>query len=173
MKAAINEILFEANIKEFKWEKLKGHMYYRCGKKFIHVIFRNIFDFNLRADTITWDTHDSRHKIRGRDDIANYERMFFHLLNNSMKRRPKGSIWHIRPDVLGAIDWDTVRDCLYNVGKRREYRNSIFGEFFTEPYFRVVSFKEKHSHEEVLIQVPDLFSGLSVFSRAHYDKYRV
>ena len=51
------------------------------------------------------NTHDSRHTVQGRDDLANYERMFYHLLNNSMKKRPKSATWHIRPDQRSGIDW--------------------------------------------------------------------
>lgn len=78
-------------------------------------------------DTIIWDTYDSRHKIQGRDDIVNYERMFFHLLSNTMKKRCRGSKLIIRPDIRVGIDWSTIHDCLYYVGKRQEYNNTIFG----------------------------------------------
>lgn len=173
MRTAVSNIIHESNTSEFKWEKLKNAKYYFCAEKLINLLFQNLFKYDLRIDAIVWDTRDSRHKIRGRDDIANYERMFFHLLKNSMMKRPKGSVWHIRPDVRGGIDWATIRECLYHIGKRREYQNTIFDSFISDPFFIIKSFMEKHSHEEILIQIADLFSGLSSFSRDKYDKYQI
>lgn len=173
LKANVSDLLKESDVFEFKWEKLKDAKYFFCAEKLINLIFQYIYKYTLRIDTLIWDTHDSRHNISHRDDLANYERMFFHLLSNAMKKRLRGSKWHIRPDVRGGIDWSTIHDCLYCAGKKREYKNTIFGSFFTDPFFVIESFEEKQSHEEVLIQIPDLFSGLSVFSRANYCKYQI
>ena len=167
------KVITESGVTEFKWNKLGGTRYYLCAVKLVDLIMQNIFKLDLRVDTIVWDTYDSRHTIMGRDDMANYERMFFHLLKNSMKRRPRGCIWYIRPDVRGGIDWETIHKCLSHVGKRRQYEKTIYGNFLTEPYFKIKSFIEKHSHIETLIQVSDLFSGLSAFSRRDYDKYKI
>ena len=134
-------------------------------------ILANLHNHHIRIDTLIWDTHDSRHSIIGRDDIANFERMFFHLLGNAMKKRKRGLKWHIRPDVRSGIDWDTVRDCLHFKGQRTEIEHSIFETFILDEHYSVHTFKEAHSHEEPMIQVADLFSGISVFSKTSYDKY--
>jgi hypothetical protein len=169
---SIQSILSESGVSEFKWQKLKDAKYYFCAEKIIKYILNNIRSHELRVDTIVWDTHDSRHAVTGRNDHSNYERMFFHLLNNSMKKRPKKSEWVIYPDVRGGIDWTTVHDCLHHVGKRQEYQESIFGNFFADPFYSIKEFQEKESHVEIPIQVADLFSGLTVFSRDNYDCYK-
>lgn len=169
---SIQSILSESRVKEFKWQKLKDVKYYFCAEKIIKYILESIKKYEIRIDTIVWDTQDSRHAIPGRDDLLNYERMFFHLLNNSMKKRPKNSSWYIYPDVRGGIDWNKIHDCLHNVGKKQEYHKTLFGNFFDDPFYLIKEFQEKESHVEILIQIADLFSGLAVFSCVKYNCYK-
>jgi len=167
----IQNILQESNVEEFKWNKLKDAKYYFCAEKICNYLLSGIIKYQFRIDTLIWDTHDARHAVVGRDDHANFERMFFHLLNNSMKKRPKGSSWFIYPDKRAGINWTTVHDCLNHIGKRQEYHSTIFGDFFSDQYYSIAEFQEKHSHEELPIQIADLFSGLAVFSRESYSCY--
>lgn len=169
----ISQIIQESGLSEFSWSKLNNAKNCFCAEKIISFIVENIYKYNLRVDVVVWDTYDSRHKIIGRDDLANYERMFYHLLNNSLKKRPQGSVWHIIPDQRSGIDWETVQDCLMNTGKKREYKTTLFGSFFADPFYNIKSFKEGDSKKKFLIQVADLFSGLSVFSREKYPEYLV
>ena len=118
------------------------------------------------------DTHGKRHSVQGRDDLANYERMFFHLLRNSLKKRPKDSQWSIHPDTRGGINWQSIHDCLQHKGKKTEIESMIFGSFLSDAHYSITDFQERHSHEENSIQIPDLFSGLSVFSRKSYDRFK-
>jgi hypothetical protein len=167
----ITDILKDSDISEFKWQKLKDAKYYFCAKKIINFVFENIRDHKMRIDTLVWDTHDSRHTIQGRDDMANYERMFFHLLSGSMKRRPKSAKWDIRPDQRNGIDWSTINDCLAAKGRQQDFHHSLFGSFFSDQHFSIESFQEQCSMAEPLIQVADLFSGMAVFSKDSYSGY--
>lgn len=172
LAAKLQDILADSNVQEFKWQKLKDAKYYFCAEKILTLINTELSNMSLRIDTLVWDTHDSRHSIQGRHANSNFERMFFHLLSNAMKKREPSKKWSVHPDVRGGIDWQTVHDCLANKGRQIEYENSIFGSFFTDPHFHVHGFTEKESHVEVGIQVADLFSGLSVFSRDNYSTYQ-
>lgn len=167
----ISGILESSNVSEFKWQKLKDAKYYFCAEKIVNFVFTNINNHKIRIDTLVWDTHDSRHKLQGRDDIANYERMFFHLLSGSMKRRPKSAKWDIRPDQRNGIDWNTIHDCLSAKGRQQGFHHNLFGFFFSEPHYSIESFMEQCSKAEPLIQVADLFSGLAVFSKDSYSGY--
>lgn len=166
-----NQILSSSNVKEFKWQNLKDAKYYFCAEKIINFIFRNLQKYSLRIDTIIWDTYDSRHKIMGRDDLANYERMFYHLLTNSMKKRTKSAIWHIRPDQRKGISWNTVHDCLAAKGQQKDSCKTIWGDFIFDPYFSISTFIESESHKESFIQIADFFAGISIFSKENYDSY--
>lgn len=164
-------IVSTSEVREIKWEKVRNDRYYRCAEELLAFIIKNVQAYDLRVDVLVWDTHDSRHDVFGRDDIANYERMFYHLLRSSMTRRPAGSVWHIYPDERNGIDWDTVRGCLTSVGMRNRLEHTLFGCLYSDPSFLIKTFQERNSEEEPLIQVADLFSGLAVFSYEKYQAY--
>lgn len=170
--AKLKDILTESNVQEFKWQKLKDAKYYFCAEKILKFVNSEVLSMNLRVDTLVWDTQDSRHNLQGRHDNSNFERMFFHLLSNTMKKREPDKKWSVRPDVRGGIDWQTVHACLSNKGRQIQFENTVFGSFFTDPHFHIHEFTEKESHEEICIQIADLFSGLSVFSRDQYSVYQ-
>ncbi len=164
-------LLKESGIKEFKWQKLKDAKYKFGAIKLIDYVLNNISKYDLRIDIVIWDTHDSRHKIQGRDDDANFERMFFHLLKTTLKRRPKNSNCCIYPDQKHGVDWETVHDCIKSVGKHIEYHETLFEDFFTDPFYHIKSFKEIDSSKIPCCQIADLFAGLSVFSINNYLKF--
>jgi len=89
-----------------------------------------------------------------------------------MKKREKSSKWDIRADQRNGIDWNTIHDCLAAKGKQQEFNSTMFGSFFSDPYFFINSFQEECSKAEPLIQIAALFSGLAVFSKDKYCKYK-
>ncbi|MHA1336278.1 MAG: DUF3800 domain-containing protein [Promethearchaeota archaeon] len=167
----LKQILQESSVSEFKWQKVKDAKYKFCAIKLIDFIINNIDKCNIRIDVIIWDTYDSRHQVQGRDDNANFERLFFHLLKTSMKRRPKNSHWDIFPDQKHGVDWETVHDCLDAIGKHVEYHKTLFGDFISDPYYHIDNFKEIDSKETTCCQIADLFAGISVFSINVFSKY--
>jgi hypothetical protein len=168
----IASILISSGVHEFKWKKLKDAKYRFCALKLIDYILQNINPQSLRIDVITWDTQDSRHKIEGRDDISNFGRMFFHLMNALMKRREKESHWYVYPDERMDVDWATIQDCLKSAGKWREYfKNQLFGDVFSEQFYHIREFRQANSVGTPCCQIADLFAGMAVFSKKSYPKY--
>ena len=167
----LSNILARCGVSELKWKKLKNKKHYSCAEAIITFIVKKVRYYDLRIDVLVWDMLDSRHRIAGRDDLANCERMMFHLFKNTMKMRPQGSSWHIVPDENNGIDWDAVHECLSRTGKKRDIRNLLFMELLTDPHFVIRSFLPGDSKSTPLIQVADLFSGLSVFSIQKYPEY--
>lgn len=173
IKSGLNSILTSSDVVEFKWQKLKNAKYRFCAEKFAQFICKNIFDKRLRIDVIVWDTQDSRHKIEGRDDAANFERMFFHLMKYLMRQREINSKWHIFPDERLGIDWETIQDCLSNVGQWRQYfKSQLFGDAFSEQFFHILKFDQVDSKNELGCQLADFFAGLAVFSKNFYYQYK-
>lgn len=166
IREEIKRILNESNVDEFKWQKLKDARYRFCAQKIIDFIFTSYSKYNLRIDTLIWDTQDSRHNVQGRDDTANYERMFFHLVSNVLeKRRNPNMIWNIFPDEKNDIDWETLNQCLERKGKSILKTNQLLGEICHSSWFySIQKFMQVPSDKCVQIQIADLFSGLSVFS---------
>ena len=165
-------ILNESEVQEFKWQKVKDAKYRFCADKLVNFIVNSLHKFYIRIDVVVWDTHDSRHSIPGRDDDANFERMFFHLLSNSMRRREQKSKWNIYPDEKMGINWNIVHDCLKAVGNWKKYIHSpLFGDFFKGNYYTIQNFREIDSQLFPCCQISDFFGGICVFSKNNYDKY--
>ena len=157
---------------ELKWKNLR-----RAGSRdraiaAVDVLFAHIAS-GVHVDVLTWDTHDSRHNVPNRDDVANYERMFFHLHRVLMERRGAQSRWHIRPDEQVNIDWDTIRQCLTRDGTWRTGHNiATLSAEFRHFVPSVLTFREVNSAETPLCQLADLLAGMAAYTRTNADVVR-
>lgn len=168
----LKKLLDNSSVNEFKWQKLKDAKYKFCAEKLINFVWNLIETDDARIDVVIWDINDSRHKVKKRDDTANYGRMFFHLHSNALKRRPKSLTWDLFPDEGVGIDWSIVSQCVDARGQHREFVDlPLLGSFFSDPHYSIANLKEVKSHEEPCCQIADLFAGMSIFSRTHYDLY--
>lgn len=170
-------ILSESNVTEFKWKKLKGARERFAALKMCEFTINTALSGVLRADVLTWDTGDSRHQVRNRDDVANLQRMYYHLFKNVLRERwPDGSVWQLHPDEHTQMDWPNVQNFLGNVETSVEFRRDLFsdGKFQTliKREFKIEKICPVTSHEEPLVQLADLFVGLGVFSRKNYNLFR-
>lgn len=157
LNSKLEEILRDSDVDEFKWGKLRNAKYRYCAEKILDCILSELLSKAIRIDVITWDTHDRRHKIQSRDDVANFERMFFHLLKFLMLKREKGASWYIYPDERLEISWQIVNDCLNQVGKWRELCTSpLFGDIFSERNFKIREFRQIKSIAIPCCQISDL-----------------
>jgi hypothetical protein len=173
IRTELLNILKDSEVSEFKWHKLKDARYRFCAIKFIEAVIGFLEKHDARIDVLIWDTHDSRHRIRGRDDTANFERMFFHLQSQVLKRRPRNAKWKIYPDRQLEINWDNVAGCLEAVGKRIEVVElPLLNSFFGDSFYQIQEFSEVESHEHPCCQVADLFAGVAVFSKTHYGLFK-
>ncbi len=171
LNGRVGDILRESSASEFKWEKTRNEKYCSCAKKLIDFVIEGVNNYNVRIDTIVWDIYDSRHEIAGRDDVKNLSIMYYRILEHAISRRPQCSIWHVRPDVLGVIDFGVIEKFLDRKGEVKPYRTDIFVDSNVKKAFTIETFEEKHSEYEILIQIPDLFAGLAVFSHEKHKEY--
>lgn len=168
----LQKILEDSGVKELKWQKIKSAKHKLCAKKTLEWLLPQVRPMGLRFDVLVWDTHDSRHDVQKRDDTANFERMFFHLLKFIMLKREKKATWHIRPDRRSEINWDLVNECLQNAGKWREiFRSPLFGDSASEENYQIKTFRPIDSKDYPCCQTSDLLAGLAVFSINHYTKF--
>ena len=155
------QILKKSNVKEFKWEKLRNAKYFFCAKHILDFILLNLFEYQIRLDILTWDITDSRHKVKGRDDSANFGRMFFRVLKHSLSCRNISCKWKIYPDEKVDMDWKTLNDCLVSVGNwERVFEFPLFNGSKIGSNYTITDFEQKSSKEFPCIQVTDLFAGL-------------
>lgn len=169
------DLLRESGISEFKWEKLRQARERFAALKMLDKTIELAIEDRLRVDVLIWDTHDSRHQIPDRDDVANLQRMYYHLFKNVLQRRwPAESIWILRPDENTALDWMTVQDFLDAAGLGIRIDGDLFEGGFRSRLkrdFSIFQIEEVCSAKTPLSQLADLFAGLGAFSYSAYDKY--
>jgi hypothetical protein len=170
-------LLDKSGVLEFKWKNLGGAKERFAAEKLCRFAVEKASAGQLRVDVLVWDIEDSRHKIAGRDDIANLERMYYHLFRNVLRARwPNDAVWRLCPDEHTALDWETLQDCLENVSAGVEVERSLFtGDQFgirLRQEFGIEEIQAVSSEAHPLLQLADLFAGLAVFSREKFDDYQ-
>lgn len=170
-------LLSESSIAEVKWQSLSGAREQFAAQKLCNFAIEQACKGVLRVDVLVWDIEDSRHKVRGRDDVANLQRMYYHLFRNVLRLRwSNDALWKLHPDEHTAIDWDAIQDLLESVSTRIEIESSIFDQggfrLRLKRDFGIEEIQPVISREQPLLQLADLFAGLAVFSREKFIEYR-
>lgn len=168
----LRQILMKSNIDEFKWVDLRSARHRFAAIKMVEFLIQNALNNLARMDILIWDTEDKRHQVQGRDDIANLERMYYHLFKNVMhKRWPHESAWILHPDINSAMKWRELFNFLKlaDIGKSMEKSSGWQGLIKSVNEFGIVQIEPKDSKDEPLIQLADLFAGLATYSRGKYD----
>ncbi|GIV88749.1 MAG: hypothetical protein KatS3mg055_1267 [Chloroflexus sp.] len=176
IKRSFKECILSSGLKEFKWTKLRQARERFAALKIINTAIGLAVGKKLRIDVLIWDTQDDRHRIRGRDDIANLERMYYHLFKNVLQRRwPSESKWYLFPDENSALDWATVQDYLDSAGLTVSDSTNLFDQ---RPFsirvsrdFQIMHIQEVTSASEPICQVADLFAGIGAYSYLAYSRY--
>lgn len=177
LEKELQRLLKESGVNEFKWKNLTGAKERFAADKMCRFAIDKASAGKLRVDVLVWDIQDSRHEVRGRDDVANLQRMYYHLFRNVLRSRwPNDAVWGLYPDEHTAMDWETVKDCLDARSANIEIEQSLFtrSTFRTrlEREFSIEEINASKSGEHVLLQLADLFAGLAVFSKDKYDDYQ-
>lgn len=154
-KQKVNEVKFsEVRTLKPKLEAaqafIKKGVYFACQKK-------------IRIDVLFWDTHDRRHSIPGRDDVANLERMYYKVLRHISERWRQHN-WELYPDHGSKINWPEIKSYLSRTRIPRQRQPHFLLLFDEEAY--TINFHKidpKKSHDEPLIQIADLFKGNGLF----------
>ncbi len=176
LEEEIRTLLNDSGLSEFKWKRLSGARERFAALKLCEFTVEAVCQGKLRVDVLTWDIEDSRHKVPRRDDVGNLQRMYYHLFKYVLRNCwPDGSVWALYPDESNTMDWDNVKDFLDRVDTEIELYQDLFrgGKFKLRLIreFQVYEIKPVSSDSYPFTQIADLFGGLSVFSRVHYDKF--
>jgi hypothetical protein len=177
-EAELRAKLDKSNVSEFEWKRLDGAKERFAAQKLSTFAIDKARAGQLRVDVLVWDIEDSRHKIARRDDIANLERMYYHLFRNVLRMRwPDDAVWRLHPDEHTALNWETVEDCIENVSTTVDVDRSLFtgGKFRIRlrREFGLEEIQPVSSGKHPLLQLADLFAGLAVFSREKFREYQM
>lgn len=161
--------------REFKWQDLRSADMQFLASDMLKIALHFVETGLMRIDVITWDTQDDRHNIQGRDDLANLNRMYYHVLHNVFSRRwSSDCVWRLCPDENSVLDWGTIYSCLNSVSYRDSLRTQVTSEddaIVLWRKFNICEIIQCESHEEPVIQLADLLVGLGVYSRQRYEIY--
>jgi hypothetical protein len=176
LESRLRALLPQGNGREFKWEKLRTGDYRNMALALIDFTIEQACSGGLRLDVLAWDTADRRHNVERRDDLANLGRMYYHLLRDVLvKRWPDDAVWRVHPDQNSAIQWDDLQWYLDGASVSGQIQLPKPGETRYRMSFRTLfelaELAERISDCAPFIQLADLFAGLSVFSRASFDRY--
>jgi len=170
----LTRIISASGTDEFGFKKLDDSRYRKLAEQLCDFAIRKVRTNDIRIDVLTWDTQDERHDIRFRDDIRNFHIMYFHVFRNVFKRRwSDDAIWRLCPDEQEQMVWADLNEHLngFSVEGQIIQRPSGFSQYSIEfkRNFRISDICPRQSHLEPFIQLADLFVGLGVYSREHYD----
>lgn len=164
-----------SNVRELSWHDLKSARMRFAAHKFIDTAIAAISDGSMRIDVLTWDTEDSRHAIRNRDDNQNLGRMYFRVCSNVFESRwPNDCVWHLAPDEFMALDWDDLRSYLDLRSTATRYtmkpNSRQLDKIWLERKFQVSDVEPCSSSTTPFVQLADLFVGAGVYSRDHHER---
>lgn len=177
LEAELWNLFEESGIAEFKWKELRGMKERNAAEKMCQFAVHHACSGELRVDVLIWDIQDTRHNVPGRDDIANLQRMYYHLFRNVLRARwPNNAVWRLHPDEHTAIDWDTIKDCLVSRSEKVELAPPDLQEgsfrLRLRREFHVEEIEPTSSKDHPLLQLADLFAGMAVFSREKFEEYQ-
>lgn len=176
LSGELRKLLQESGVSELKWRRLDSAKDRFAALKMLDCAIKRAVEGLLRVDALTWDTEDSRHKVFGRDDIGNLHRMYYHLFHNVLRERwPGGSVWRLCPHQQTAVEWDRIEDFLDMASTQLDVEENLFTQrrfsVRLKEEFRIEQIAPCKSHQEPLVQLADLFTGLAVYSRSSYVRY--
>lgn len=170
----ITQKLMESDVRYIEWKKIKGAKNRFAAIKLVDICSVEACNKNLRVDVLVWDTKDERHKIQGRDDLANFKNMYIQLLKNVMRKRWSiDATWQFFPDENSIVDWSHFRNILANTNRFSNKRENLFTDSWSDfaQHFNIFEIEEVDSKETVLVQVADVFAGMGVFSYEQNSVY--
>lgn len=177
LEAELRDLLIGSGVSEFKWHNLGGARERSAAEKMCQFAVERALRKELRVDVLIWDIQDSRHNVQGRDDVANLQRMYYHLFRNVLRARwPNDAVWRLHPDEHTALNWKTVQDCLESVAERVEVTPpDLIEHRFSlrlRREFGLEEIRPVSSRDHPLLQLADLFAGMAVFSRDKFQEYQ-
>jgi len=157
---------------EFKWHKTESAKYKFAAINLIDTISPFLLGEQMRIDTIIWDTQDSRHQVKRRDDHRNFSIMYYRPLFNCLENRwPSNTNWGIYPDETNEIDWVEFQEILEASISYTVRLGSLLPEGERPAIgYHVIEIVQRNSKDYPIIQVADLFAGMAACSWNNHAK---
>jgi hypothetical protein len=166
LQSELKQFLKDKGVKEIKWEEVRTH---RPKIEVANLFIQKAVEFAvkglIRIDVLLWDMYDERHSIPGRDNQANLERMYYKVLRH-ISERWEEIHWELYPDENSAINWLEIQSYLNQTKFPRHNLPGLIALFQQEQYkINFLKIEQLNSKNKPLIQLADLFAGMTRFSR--------
>ena len=174
LRSTLRDIVQDHGISEFKFYEIQGYqsVQAKVARQFIqHTVKDFIVNRNIRIDVLTWDLTDSRHDIPNRDDVSNLRYMYYKVLLH-VARQWNQAKWSFYPDNNSKIPWGEIRSYLSisSLVPSGSMQNLLIDFSADNNLFEFVSIDPLDSIQEPLIQLGDLFAGLSRFTAEERER---
>lgn len=171
LQSELENVLNKYNIKitSFKWKEIKNNNKTDALKEILLYLFDLMKEKLIIIEILTWNIHDSRHNVVGREDTENLSYMYDKLIKDFANRHLNaGDCLYLFPDQNSAINWEKLEEILFN---QEIYIKTYHEEFDAILLFKKVKIKESSTENDPLIQIADIFAGIGRSSFIDYDSY--
>ena len=176
LKDELDELLKHYKKQCIEYKKINGDSTKeKLAIKFVIQTLEHCVKWDVRIDILTWNNSDTRNWIRWRDNIANLIRMYYRIITYSIENWKWETIeWDFYPDEHTAINWKTdVIEHIENtnLSRRNKFENTIFWKLKNFHYPKINNHNEIKSHENTLLQIIDVYTGLCNFSFLNWEDF--
>jgi hypothetical protein len=172
----LKAILHKYNQKEIKFAGVGGNFeFMNATKECISLGIDYCRHDKIKIYVLVWDKHDSRHDIQGRDDIENLKYMYYKILKETKSDWIGVENWEFFPDELTSVNWGKEIVPFIertNLDKKRNNdEETLFGVLKNFRFPAVRKCSELESCEYPILQLADLFAGLTRLSFEKSEKF--
>ena len=173
VEGVLADLMRASNVKELKWKDLASaedrDAAIAIGKYVVSLARAG----RIRVDVLSWRAGIPSDLKTRRNATDTLEVMYYWALKTVLKNKwPGSAVWNVVVDQQSAVDWALMRK-LIDPPTRPVYVARADEHIVVDDYerFAVSSFHQCNSKAEPLVQVADLFSGASCFSREHAKQH--
>lgn len=144
-----------------EWKDLTGDSRkQRCARSLVATGVRLAAEGSISITILSWDLYDTRHAIPGRDDIGNTERMYYHAIADTARKRWAKTL-SLHPDQTSALNFRKLQAFLNRTHMVKAKPEIISFLEESPERFSVDAVHEQDSRREPLVQLADLFAGMA------------
>ena len=169
VEATVGEIVRTSKIRELKWKGLSSADACAAAVAVAKYAVSLAQAGRLRIDILSWRGALPTDLKTHRKPTETLGVMYYWALKTTLSQKwPPTATWDVRVDQQSAVDWDFLRR-LVDPPAREVSIARADDHLVVEPIerFSIGSMSQCVSHSEPLVQLADLFAGVSGFSREH------
>jgi hypothetical protein len=162
---------------EYKWTNFKNKLYFDISIQMFDELFNQAVKGDIRVDTIIWDSEDTRYYRNNTNYDSKLRVLYYLRLRDTLSKR-----WNVDTNWCILVDNQNQIDSVELEGYLKHYsgntlEETIFGrehdmkELMQAPIkFHIGSIRQVDSKKEELVQIADIFAGMSAYSHNASNK---